>query len=239
MKRILTTVFILFLMVYPVFSDSGMLQEAAEKYKQGAYASSREIWQALIDQGYNNAELYLNVGNSFFMEKKYPEAILYFQKSLVRDPGMSAARDHLKKAQEVAEVEPVDTAGNVLADGMDSLALFLPGMAWLALFSLVLCIWIWMGFRNGWMRSGWILMPAFVFLFLAIREDGLRDRSGEAVVRQDEVLRTSPDAGSPALAELRAGETIKTIDQIGNWIKVEGSGTSIGWIPLEQVWKID
>jgi len=239
LNRILATILILLVWMDPVLSDPGKLKEAEQQYNQGAYSQSREIWMALIDQGYNNAELYFNVGNSFLMEKKYPEAILYYQKSLVRDPRLAAAKDHLKKAQEEAEVEPVHPVGNVLAEGMDRMATILPGLAWLALFSISLCIGVWLGFRRGWMKVVWILIPALAFFVLALREDGLRGRSGEAVLKQNEALRSSPDAGSPTVTELRAGETLKMIDQIGNWIKVEGSGTSVGWIPLEQVWKID
>lgn len=225
--------------LFPLLVRAGSVEEAAEKYRQGAYGQSREIWLSLIGEGYNNAELYLNVGNTYLMEKNYPPAILYYQKCLVRDPRMKAAAEHLKKAQEEAEVEPVSLAGNILVEAVDRVAVLLPGTLWLFLFSLALSGFIWLGFRSGFRRFAWILVPAMAFLTLALRENNLRDRSGQVVLKEHESLRASPDQASLAVSEIRAGETLKVIDQIGPWIKVEASGTSIGWIPLEQVWVID
>ena len=54
----------------------------AERYYADAnYDSAAMAYQKVLDEGYHSAELYYNLGNSFYKQNQIPSAILYYEKA--------------------------------------------------------------------------------------------------------------------------------------------------------------
>ena len=64
-------------------SAAGLMDRANERYERGEYAEAAQQYEALIDRGYSDVTLYLNLGNSYFESEDLGRAIL----SYLRAPG--------------------------------------------------------------------------------------------------------------------------------------------------------
>lgn len=71
-------------------------KQAADYYDQGKYNQAIDSYQKLLERGMNNAEIYYNLGNSYFKADQMGRAIWAFRRALLIDPHLKAARDNLE-----------------------------------------------------------------------------------------------------------------------------------------------
>lgn len=85
MKKILTALCALFLLVYNVSAAAPVQQQQFEKanllYKQKQYSEAAGIYQQLIDEGYHQPQLFINAGNAYYKANKTGLAIYNYEKS--------------------------------------------------------------------------------------------------------------------------------------------------------------
>jgi Tfp pilus assembly protein PilF len=79
-----------------------------------------DTFQALLDKGNDNALLRYSLGNEYFKENKYEQAILHLEKAIELDPKHSAAWKLYAKAlaanQQTAEAINAYEKGIVIAE---------------------------------------------------------------------------------------------------------------------------
>ena len=95
--------------------------QAAEFYDRGVYVSAIETYNQLIDRGYVNAEIYHNLGNSYFKNGQFGRAIWAYRKALMFDPDFEQARTNLEfaRAMNLDKIEVRE--GGFIADIWDFL----------------------------------------------------------------------------------------------------------------------
>jgi tetratricopeptide (TPR) repeat protein len=69
--------------------------QANDRYEQGDYAGAIELYEGLEADGVENADLYYNLGNSYYKTANLGKAVLYYQRALRVSPRNSDARDNL------------------------------------------------------------------------------------------------------------------------------------------------
>ena len=69
---------------FSVFEDK--FTEANNLYNNSKYEKSIEIYFQILDSGVHSAELYYNLGNSFYKLNDIANSILFYEKSLKLDP---------------------------------------------------------------------------------------------------------------------------------------------------------
>ncbi|HBC47769.1 MAG TPA: hypothetical protein DCZ43_12040, partial [candidate division Zixibacteria bacterium] len=70
-------------------------QEAANYYDQANYQAAIDDYGKLLERGFENPQIYLNLGNSYFKAGELGRAIWSFRKALLLDPGFKAASANL------------------------------------------------------------------------------------------------------------------------------------------------
>ena len=73
--------------------------KANELYNQSAYDSAAKVYEKIINQGYSSAELYYNLGNTYYKLGNYPMAILYYEKSLKLNPNNEDTKNNIEIAR--------------------------------------------------------------------------------------------------------------------------------------------
>ena len=74
------------------------MAKANESYERGEYAEAAQQYEALVDQGYYDAALYLNLGNAYFESGDLGRAILSYLRAQELSPRDSDIRDNLELA---------------------------------------------------------------------------------------------------------------------------------------------
>ncbi|MBP5247504.1 MAG: tetratricopeptide repeat protein [Fibrobacter sp.] len=75
----------------------------AAAYTAGDFTSAAEAWQNCVDNGFQNGDLFYNLGNAYFREKRLGLAILNYEKALRFDPTNSDYRYNLKFARSMTK----------------------------------------------------------------------------------------------------------------------------------------
>ena len=101
MKKLLL---IFSLLTSSLFAEScKTLFTGAAAYKAGDFTSAAEAWQNCVDNGYQNGDLYYNLGNAYFRENRLGLAILNYEKALRFDPTNDDYEYNLKFARSMTK----------------------------------------------------------------------------------------------------------------------------------------
>ena len=132
--------------------------EGNAAYEEGNYEQAMAFYNQIVEVGMESADLYYNMGNTYYKMKQYPMSILYYEKALKLDPGNEDIRTNL----EIANLAVVDKI-NVIPQSFitrwwNSLKSFLSpdGWAWcsVAAFALLLlCLFAFLMARKSALRK--------------------------------------------------------------------------------------
>lgn len=217
-------------------------QNANQAYSQGHYAQAIEMYHAIEKQGKVNADLYYNIGNTYFRLKRVGEAILYYERALKLNPRHRDARYNLEIAQSktLDRIEAVPdffmvSWWNKIAStlhpsvwGWVSLLFFLvSGLGGLgSFFAPTLRMRKWSFWLGSGSIAGWIFCLLFAFQTRAAYYDDREEIVTQAVVS----VKGSPDARGTNLFLLHEGTKVTRTDQITHWKKIQTADGNEGWI---------
>ena len=69
--------------------------EANNMYKNGNYQEAIDMYQSILDGGYESAALYYNLGNAYFRTDNLGAAILNYERALQIDPSDKEIQQNL------------------------------------------------------------------------------------------------------------------------------------------------
>ena len=101
MKKILLSLAILTASLFA--ENCKTLFTGAAAYKAGDFTSAAEAWQNCVDNGFQDGDLFYNLGNAYFREKRLGLAILNYEKALRIDPTNEDYGYNLKFAQSLTK----------------------------------------------------------------------------------------------------------------------------------------
>ena len=224
---------------------------ASEAYRAGDFKKSIELYNGIVAQrlseGEESAEIYYNLGNAYFRDNQLAEAILYYERALLLNPGDSDIRHNLRFARTRIE-DKIDTSGSLfLTNWVNSIQNRFNSNTWgsvaVVLFILfLLCVGGYLFLRVLWIKKAAFYTGIVVFALMivanlfAFRQKNLQiDRNTGIVMAGAASIRTSPRTNSKELFQLHAGTKVKVKDTDGNWYEIEIANGSVGWIPKENV----
>ncbi len=223
------------------------IQEAEQYYAEAKYDSATIAYQRVLDAGYHSAELYYNLGNSFYKQNKNPSAILYFEKALKLDPSNDDVIFNLELAntriQDKIEALPlmffirwhVGLYNMFSVDNWAKISLVL--FAVFALFSL----FYFLGKSVFMRKTGFYFGLIFLFLsvaglFLTYKKHTSQIEQAQAIVFMPSVtVKSSPNANGVDLFVIHEGTKLQVIDKVGQWCEIKIANGSIGWIEINTI----
>lgn len=242
-KLVLFTLSIVFSLSLFAQDPSVDFEQANDLYKKGEYTKALQTYQKINEQGYEEAELYFNIGNSYYKESNFTYAILYYEKALRLDPRNKNIQYNLKLANQyiVDKVEPLPTVLVVRVKNaiitffnssqwsMISIMLFFLGMVGLALFVIF-------GNSSGSKKAGFAtaffgILFAILSYFFAEDQYKAETQHLDAIIIQPSVtVKGAPSDTGTELFILHEGIKVHITDSIQGWKEVRIPDGNTGWV---------
>lgn len=217
--------------------------EGDSAYLQSDYASAIQIYESLLQQG-EAAELYYNLGNSYYKSGDIARAILNYERALLLQPGNGDIRSNL----EIARAKTIDKVVAIpdifFVAWTKSLINTLSVDAWAKwglLFFVLLLLSLGMFFFSNTpkiKKAGFIIGSiTFTFtilcnLFAAQQKHDLVERSSAIILSPSVTVRSTPSESGTALFILHEGHKVEVKDNtMREWKEILLPDGKVGWIP--------
>ncbi|HFC12002.1 MAG TPA: tetratricopeptide repeat protein [Anaerolineae bacterium] len=232
-----------------VWADSaelGTFEVATQLYENGNYGAAAALFEQLVEQGYEDADLLHNLASAKHKQGNYGEAILYYRRALQIAPRNRDTRANLELAREHV-TDQFQRSDVGLFETLTQLS------NWLTLTEVtVIALLLWFALAIVWYRyrhpkserehtamQSALIILAISFLLLVVA-GGTRYRKNQvrpdAVVIVDEVAVLDTLGGKSELFTLHDGAEVEIVEKKGNWVKLTLPGDALqGWISAEAI----
>ncbi len=222
-----------------------IMQEANQMYQEGKYEEAVKLYNKIIDNDYEGAELYYNLGNAYFKLNKLGYAILYYEKALKLAPDDSDIQYNLKiaKARTIDRIQEIPQL--FFVEWWNVLVTSFSVTTWATIvlvFYLVLLIAIGLFFlsKNVKIQKQAFLFGSFAFAILILTVILLfarikRETSSKYGVLTEQVqsVKVSPDDNSDDAFVIHEGIKFEIEDELKDWVKIKLSDGKVGWLKKE------
>lgn len=240
---------LLFIIAAPCSGNSPrkLLEKANEAYAQNEYAYAAELYEQVLEEGYEAAGLYYNLGNAYFRNDKIAKAILNYERAKRLKPNdenilfnLHVARTHI-----VDRIEPVPKL--FYEQWWQSLITLQSEKGWaitaiifvLALFASL--IWFFISSRSFFKKTAFILSLVFITttslsLVFAQKQYNKLTYENEAIVFTPRLTaKSAPDASSPNLFVIHQGTKVEIRQELGDWYEIKLANGNVGWVRKDNV----
>jgi tetratricopeptide (TPR) repeat protein len=227
-----------------------VIKQANIEYSSGFYDHALELYLSVVEQGFESAELYYNIGNTFYKLNRIPEAILYYERALKLAPrdenirfNLELARTHtIDKIESIHELFYERWFRSLLtihhADGWGRLSIAFIFLAMTLAVVFLLTIRRWLRVISFYLGLVFIIL-SLVTLSFAFAQHYQRTEKTEAIIFEPSVtVKSSPSDSSIDLFVIHEGTKISITDQVGEWMEVRIASGSMGWLRADTVERI-
>lgn len=234
---------------YPAASaDSAAATQPLNKaYADSAYAAedysaAAAVYAALLQQG-ESPDLYYNLGNCYYKTDSLAQAILFYERAALLQPGNSDIRFNLELARSktIDQITPESemffiTWTNNLIDllGVDAWACvaavsFLLACILTILFFLGNKIWI---KKTGFFGAAFMLLLMILAnIFARVQYNDLNHRTAAIVMSSSVVVKSTPNESGTDLFVLHEGTRVEIVDNtMREWKEVKIADGKRGWM---------
>jgi len=207
--------------------------DANTAYVNADYPAATEGYERLLGEGYESAQLYLNLGNAYFKRGMNGRAILNYRKALRLAPGDEDIRYNLS----IAEARTQDRIESVpvffVKRWIVSLGRSVGSNTWavlsLVFFALMLfCTGVYLLLRRvSFQKAGFCGALVSLLLFEAV------------VMSSAAPVKSSPDASSTDIFVLHEGTKVGVRNSLGDWREIVIADGNKGWIQASAIEMID
>lgn len=231
------------------FKQSGSITKEAgdSAYLRNDFRTAIQIYESLLEQG-ESAEIYYNLGNSYYKIDDIAHAILNYERALLLLPGNSDIRANLEiaRAKTVDKVTPIPEI--FFISWFKSLINCLSIDAWarlgITLFILFLaCVTLFLSSKLVIVKKigfvGSIILLIFIVLsniFAAQQKKNLTIRNQAIVLEPSVVVRSTPSESGTSLFILHEGHKVEIKDNtMREWKEIRLEDGKVGWVPSMSV----
>ncbi|MFH1782856.1 MAG: tetratricopeptide repeat protein [Candidatus Omnitrophota bacterium] len=222
-----------------------IFEKANRAYQDQDYKNAASIYGRLVDTGKVNAEVYYNLGNTYFKLEEIGKAILNYERATRISPRDRDIKLNLKLAR-TRQVDRLDLPDRgfiinsvlYLYDRMNINELtFFNSIVYLIIMVLLIFSIKLVEKRKfifyTILSLGALLSFSLTFLFSKIAAEHF---TKEAVIISEEVdVRSGPNEDYLKQFTLHEGTKLRIIKEIKNWYEIDLSKDLRGWLPKESV----
>jgi len=245
---------LVFLMIisFTMFGQSveESMQQAGEHYRKGQFDEAIEIYDRLLNEGYEGTSLYFNLANSYYRIGKLGDAILNYERALKLSPSDEDVKHNLAFANlsTIDRIQPLPTfflfqwwesiLASLTVNGWTYLAFI---MFILLIISIVIYFFAKTIFQqklilfSGLGILGFFLVVLSLLIVKINREENVING---VVIEQSVTVKTSPDEKSTDAFVIHEGLKVNLEDKLDNWVKIKLADGKVGWIENGAVEKI-
>ncbi len=218
------------------------MAEANELYEAGQYAEAAAAYQAMVDAGADDGELYYNLGNAYYKSGDLGRAILNYRRAQLMLPRDSDVEANLELARDQT-IDRLESGGDSFVDTIRHLVVGWTTLneaaaitlgIWALLCMLVVAAILWPRGRRG---IRYAIIVTVVLLLVGIISLGIRlseSHDDEAVVVAESVdVNSGPSDDYLTKFTLHSGAEIRVLEQRNKWARITLPGDLQGWMPSE------
>jgi tetratricopeptide (TPR) repeat protein len=232
--------FILFIFSNTQNSDN-LFKESNDLYTNGDYQNAVEGYLEVLKSGFESAELYFNIGNSFYKLNNIPESNYYYEKAKSISPNDDDILTNLSFAQNLRidkiETLPITEIKNLKLSILDLLSekgwsFMLISLIWMMCFAFTFYI---LSNDSKFKRSFFSISLLFLILssftlFVNIEKKKNSEIKYAIIYDKEIEVWSEPNNISELKFLLHEGTKVKQIDVIEDWLNIQLENGTIGWI---------
>ena len=221
--------------------------EGDSAYMKNDYASAIQIYEALLNRG-EAADIYYNLGNSYYKAGDIAKAILNYERALLLQPGNGDIRANLEiaRSKTVDKVEPVPeiffvswTKSLINSMSVDSWAVC--GVVCFILLIVSLYLFIFskqIVLKKAGFISGIVFLAVTILanVFANQQKDELTNRNSAIVINPSVTVRSTPSESGTSLFKLHEGHKVGVKDgSMKDWKEIRLEDGKVGWVPASAI----
>lgn len=217
--------------------------EGDSAYVRNDYASAIQIYEDLLNIG-EAADVYYNLGNSYYKAGDIAKAILNYERALLLQPGNADIRANLEIARSKTIDKVVPVPEIFFISWVKLLINCMSSNAWAKLgvmFFILLLVSLYIFFFSKqivWKKTGFIaglVLLVFVILsnvFASLQKSELTNRNDAIVLSPSVTVRSTPSDSGTSLFILHEGHKVEIKDNsMREWKEIRLEDGKVGWIP--------
>lgn len=224
-----------------------LMHRGNDAYAKGDFVAAAQAYNAVLDAGYESADLYYNLGNVYYRQEEYGLSILNYERALRLKPNFRDAKQNLDLADSKTEDQIAALPEIFLAQWAHSVVAWFSPTGWrictLILLTLLgTAVVIFLLSRDYAWRKGALIggIVTLVFLLLCIActiSASVRyNRHNQAIVTAPmAVVKSSPEENSIDKLVLHEGTKVNIEETLGEWHKIQIADGNNGWLQTDEV----
>ncbi len=222
--------------------------EADSAYIRGDFASAIAIYEDILANQGESADIYYNLGNSYYKGNNIAKALLNLERAALLKPGDSDINFNLElvRSKTVDKVSPMNemfliswfhSIKNCMGvDGWTSLAVVL-----FIVFVVSLALYIFGKKLVLKKTSFFVALFALIFVVLAnvfaySQKKSLTDRKNAIIMVPSITVKSTPNESGTDLFILHEGHKVAIRDaSMKEWVEIKLEDGNIGWIPVSVI----
>ena len=224
-----------------------LMQQGNDAYTKGDFAAAVQSYNAVLDAGYQSADLYYNLGNAHYRLEEYGFSILNYERALRLKPNFRDAKENLDLVNSKTEDKIASLPEIFLVQWAHSVVAWFSPTGWrvclLILFAILgaLIVLFILSRDYNWRKGalvGGIITLVLLLLCIActISSSVQYNRHNQAIVTAPmTVVKSSPEEGSVDKLILHEGTKVDIDETLGDWHKVHIADGNTGWLQISDV----
>ena len=218
-----------------------LFEQSNDFYTNGDYQNAVTGYLDILESGYESAELYFNIGNSFYKLNNIPDSNFYYEKAKSISPNDDDILTNLSFAQNLRidkiETLPVTDIQNLKLSILDLLSekgwsFMLISLIWMMCFAFTFYI---LSNDSKFKRSFFSISLLFLILssftlFVNIEKKKNSEIKYAIIYDKEIEVWSEPNNISELKFLLHEGTKVKQIDVIEDWLNIQLENGTIGWI---------
>ena len=221
---------------------NNLFSSANSHYTQQEYVKAAEIYEEIVAEGVESAEVYFNLGNAYFKSGELGKAILFYERAKRIDPDDEDVNFNLNLAyrETIDKIEPLPRVfyeewweNFVVTYPLNRRAVVLLILVWML--SVSVAVYVLMG-RPLLKKISFIASLCFLISssFLAVimwkQVRSLEQHRSAIILNSSVYVKSSPDEDASNVFMLHEGTRIDVLDSLSEWSKVRIANGNIGWM---------
>jgi tetratricopeptide (TPR) repeat protein len=232
------------------FQPDSLVRKGNDLYAKGQYYDAIDVYEQVVDSGYMSAELYFNLGNSYYKINNIPLAILNYERAKKINPWDKDIRHNLAVAN-ARIVDKIDVIPEFfLKNWINNIVNITSSNNWAVIsissFVLFLVLFLFYLFSSGIILkkfSFWFGILVFILSVTSFysslkRKQFLASRDSGIIISPTVTAKSSPDEWGVDLFVIHEGTRVVITESIGMWNEIRISDGKRGWITKSDLARI-
>lgn len=240
--------FILMLLVTTGVAFGQTKPQADSAYVNNDYAGAVEMYESILANEGESADIYYNLGNSYYKMDNIAKAILNYEKALVLNPGDGDIRFNLELAQSKAVDKVTPISEMFFTTWIRSVTNLMSEKGWaksgIVTFVLMLsCLAIYFFSKKVvWKKIGFIAAVCMLLLcvvsnvFASNQKQKAQDHGSAIIMAPSVTVKSTPNEGGTDLFILHEGRKVQIKDNtMKEWKEIQLEDGNAGWVPASVI----